>query len=119
MAFPLLRTVQVHSYSPGDDDGYGNPTRVYNPPLDEPGSTYRVAGWADLPLPGRAEETGNKDRVISIIQLLAPDDFPAGPYDLIDIDGEQWEVDGEANRYSRGLWWNPGLSMWMLKKVAG
>lgn len=117
--FPLPFTVGLHSYSDGPDDGYGNHTRVFTPPLDEPGVEYRVAGWADLFLPSATEKSGNMNRVISFLQLFAPKDFPATAYDRIDLDGEQWEVLGEPNRYSNGPFWDPGMSVWNLQKVTG
>ncbi len=120
MTFPLTFTVGLHRYSPGPDDGYGNPSRVYTPPLDQPGTQYKVIGWNDLPRGG--EESGNKDRVISSVQLFTPDTFPATAYDVIDLDGDptnQWSIVGESNAYNNGPWWNPHTLVFQLSQVTG
>lgn len=117
--FPTRFTVGLHRYSRGPDDGYGNPSRVYTPPLDQPGTEYKVCGWADLFLPGSAEQYGNKDRVTENKQLFAPTSFPASPYDYVDCEGEQYEVIGLAADHTHGPWWNPGLKMVQLQKNSG
>ncbi len=120
MTFPAPFTVGLHSFYQGTDDGYGNPTAPnYDPPLDQPGTEYKVLGWADLFLPSAAEVTGNRERVIEFKQLFAPASFPAGPYDRIDIEDGQYEVVGQPTDHMHGPWWNPNIKMYEIQRVTG
>ncbi|MCV7009485.1 hypothetical protein [Mycobacterium gordonae] len=122
MSYPTPHTVGLHTYSGGGDDGYGNPVPVFTPAKASPGVLYKVVGWVDLFLPSAMERNENMKRVISYLQLFAPDTFPATAYDLIDLNGDptnQWEVLGEANDYTHGPWWTPGCKVWNLRQVTG
>lgn len=120
MTFPLAFTVGLHKFSQGEDDGYGNPVApIYTPPLDEPGTQYKVVGWADLFRPSQAEITGNRERVVDYKQLFAPLSFPGGPYDRIDIADGQYEVVGMPADHAHGPWWSPGLQMYEIQRVTG
>lgn len=122
VTFPLAFTVGLHTYSAGTGDSHGNPVPVFTPDKDEAGVLYKVVGWVDLFLPSAMERNENMTRVISYLQLFAPDTFPATAYDLIDLNGDptnQWEVLGEANDYTHGPWWTPGCKVWNLRQVTG
>lgn len=109
--------VGLHSYSPGADDGYGNPLPTYDPPKDQPGTSYNVLGWVTSAPP--VESRGGEDRVIIDLQLFAPTSFPANAYDIVDAGGTQYEVIGSGEDYTSGPWWNPGMVVWNLRNVTG
>jgi hypothetical protein len=108
-------SVGLHSYSAGMDDGYGNLTFAYMPPLNQPGTAYDVFGWANA---GPGIEADRGRRVITSLQLFAPDSFPATAYDVIDIGDEQYSVIGEGENYGNNPWWQPGLKVWNLREVS-
>lgn len=113
---PLLFEVGLHTYQPGGDDGYGNPTTSYDPPKTDPGTPYKVAGWAVV---RSAETTGNQDRVQVNLQLFTDTTFPATQYALVDIDGRQYEVTGLAEDYNHGPWWVSDMVVWNLTWIQG
>lgn len=118
--FPLNFTVGLHKFYKGADDGYGNPAGpLYDPPLDQPGIPYKVAGWADLFLPSAAEVTTAGERVIEFKQMFAPSDFPGTAYDRVDMEGDIYEIVGMETDHQHGPWWNPGLTMYEVQKVTG
>lgn len=121
MTLPLLYTVGLHSYTPGADDGYGNPLREFAPPKDEPGTQYRVHWFAIRPVsePVQMEQTAGEDQVFSDAQLCTPAAFPATPYDLVDFDGSQYEVVGASQDFNHGPWWSPGMLLWDLRSYTG
>jgi hypothetical protein len=121
VTFPALFTVGLHTYSAGADDGYGNPTPVFTPAKEDPGTAYKVFWFAvkASTTPYLMESTGNEDQVFSDAQLCAPRDFPATPYALIDIGDTQYQVLGAADDFNSGPWWVPGMVIWNLRSYAG
>ena len=119
MSFPLLFEVGHHVYTDSAVmDDYGELTPVFTPAKDAPGTSYKVFGWS-VPS-SREPAVAGHDRLVVDVQLLAPPDFPAGPYDLIDIpDLGQFQVIGLAEKNDANPFgWNPGMTV-NLRKVSG
>jgi hypothetical protein len=89
--FPQLFEVGVHTYSAGPSNGYG-PTAVYTPAKDDQGTTAKVYGWSET----STLATDEHDVLVTDIELFAPPDFSASPFDLIDLPDGQYEVVGAA-----------------------
>ncbi len=111
-----MRVVGVHTYSAGASTGYGVPAPSWEPPLDEPGEDRQVYGWA----PHSTDELSGVEpnRLVEIeLDLLVPPGFQIAPEDVVDVEGEQFQVVGEALDYGCGRFaYNPGMVV-RLKRV--
>lgn len=117
MTFPLLFDVGVHRYTAGSSQGYGETSDDYTPPKDSAGTAVKVYGWS-TPKSDEPKLAGH-DRIIVDLELLIPPDMTLGPYDLVDVDGVQYEVIGEPEDYNHGFHaWQPGRVA-NLRKVSG
>jgi hypothetical protein len=94
--FPFLVEVGLHTYSAGPNNGYG-PTAVYTPAKDSPGTAAKVYGWSET----STTETDKCDVVVTDVELFAPPEFQASPFDLVDLPDGQYEVTGAA-QHSQG-----------------
>jgi hypothetical protein len=119
MAFPTPHTVGWHAWSEGPEDPHGNPTNVWTPPLDQPGTPTKVMGWQT----SRTIEP-NETRVQSDIDLLVPPGVTVGsPRDVVDIPLDkskgQYEVVGDMEDWTTGPFgYKPGAVV-KLKRVTG
>lgn len=115
--FPLLFTVGIHTFTEGVDDGYGNTTPGYDPPLGDPGVEHKVFGWG---VPKSVEpKIAGHNRVIVDVELYGPTGM-AGPHDVVDLpDFGQFEVIGEPEDPNNNPWFQPGLVTYNLRKVEG
>lgn len=115
---PMLLEVGVHTHSVGERDRYNVPVPIYTPPRDQPGYQLRVYGWATK---ASTEPTSvgpsPHNLVVTEVDLLAPRDFPVGPYDLIDLPDGQYEVIGEPEDFVNGPFGSRLGVLVKLKKV--
>lgn len=121
MALPLTFTIGLHRFYQGADDGYGNPIAPnFDPPIDQPGTVYKVLGWSGLTSAVSAGEiVAERHRVTEERELYAPDAIGINPYDRVDLDDGQYEVVGFPTDHTRGPWWNPRMKTYALQKVLG
>lgn len=118
--FPTPHTIGVHVRSDGDIDAHGNPTVVYTPPLDEPGTARAVIGWV---VPASTEPAvAGHDRVVVDVVLGVPPGFVLAAHDVVDLPygpAGQFEVIGEV-RETEGnpFGWVPGGEV-NLRRVDG
>lgn len=77
---------------------------------------YLVCGWWTA-----SEEpfTPGHQRVTIKTNLITPKDFPAEPHDRVVLGGKLYEIDGWAQDYTEGPWWNPGVVVWTLTRIEG
>jgi hypothetical protein len=114
--FPLRYEVGLHAYSTGGD-GYSS-AAVYTPPRDSPGIAEKVYGWS-VPSSTEPHGAGRDNLVVTDVELLAPPDFPVGPYDLVDLPDGQYEVIGQPQDYTHGPFaYTPGVVV-KLRRVEG
>lgn len=112
-AFILLRqTVEVHV-----------PTKVTNRFGDEvlgPGKwePRRVAGWA---INSTQEQEGDSVlRTIDRLVVYMGTQSAAQPDEFIRLpDGSVWRVEGNAQNFDHGPWWQPGLVVVTCTKTEG
>lgn len=94
-----------------DRDYFGNlvnKTGPYRP--------VRVAGWAVV----KVEEQQGESvlRTIDQLEVYSPEEFHAGS-EIRLPKGSVWQVEGNAEDYRHGPWWDPGLVVVRAKKVEG
>lgn len=94
-----------------ESDAHGNPVDSLAEPVEV--LVYAIAPrFATEPDPTRGAEVVG-------LNLLAPVGTVIGPHDVVVIDGEDYEVDGETADWTRGPFdWAPGVSI-NLKKAEG
>lgn len=105
------QTISVRAYSPGTVDVHGNPAPAYAAAVPVP--VYAIAP--------RTSEEPDPDRgaVVVGLAVLAPVGTVVGPHDLVDIDGYEFEVDGEDADWTKGPFgWEPGVAF-NLKRTEG
>lgn len=97
-------TVGLRRWQPGARDERGNAQPGYAPTTDLP-------VYAIYPSTSTEPTTGRQD-VVTGMTLLAPTGTLIGPQDLVVIDGETWQVEGDVADWSRGPFgWAPGVSI--------
>lgn len=98
---PITATLGVKRRIEGATDAHGNPVVSYAEPTD-----WRIHGLQ----PGANAEPGQPNRDLSEIvwTVYAPaNDEAPGEYDLVVVDGEDFEVEGRPSDWTRGPWPNP------------
>jgi hypothetical protein len=104
-------TVSVRRYAAGAKDAHGNPVASHGSP--EPLQVYGVA-------PKGSQEPGADRLAVSTgLMLLMPPEAVLGPHDLVIVDGDEWEIEGEVADYTRGPFgFRPGKTV-ALKRTEG
>lgn len=107
---PLTHTVEV-SQVETVTDRLGNER-----PTPGPFHPVQVAGWAVA----KVEETTGESvlRTVDQLDVYTPTPFEPGASIRLP-DGGVWQVQGNAEDYRNGPWWNPGLVVVHARKVAG
>jgi hypothetical protein len=111
MAFPVLQSIGVRTYSTAGDDGFGNPVESWS-------NATTVAVYAVAPgTPGEDYEPG---RIASRIPLVVLGPSSAlssiGARDLIVWGGREYEVDGEPENFDMGPFgFEPGCRVRMIR----
>lgn len=96
-------TVSVLRYVPGATDAHGNPAPTYAPAVDQ--SVYAVG-----PKHNVENNDGTRDSTVTLREVYAPPGFSVDPLDLLEIDGETWEVFGNVLDYTKGPFsYHPGV----------
>lgn len=102
MSFPTPHTIYVRRWTAAGEDPLGNPISGHGDP--EP---LRVHGIG----PGPSRESLLAGRSTSEVawNITAPAGTSVNSRDLVllDLDGPEYEVDGEAMDWTRGPWRNP------------
>lgn len=96
-----MLTLSVLRRIPGATDAHGNPVTAYGT-----GTQWEV--WALAP--GSMQEPGDPNRDLSLIvwTVYAPNNADAPTeYDRVIVDGEEFEVDGRPQDWTRGPWPHP------------
>lgn len=109
---PALFTVSLEVRDSSGTDPLGVPVVVWGAPV-----AHSVCGWA-TPTSTEPKLAGH-DRVIVDVELYAPTAFPANPHDRVLIEGKRYEVVGEAEDFTHGPFWDPGVKVWNLRRVDG
>lgn len=110
--FPTPFTVGWHTYTPPVEDANGGIVTdgFHTPPLkDEDGNPVLGTPRKVIYIaPGGSSEP-NEVRVEHDIDLGVPPDFTATPQDVVDLDGERFDVVGYPDDYTRSPWgFRPG-----------
>lgn len=87
-------TVLVKRRTTGALDAHGNPVEGLSDP--EPLAVYAIA-----PTGSQEPGSGRLD-VTTGLSLLLPSEAVLGPLDVVVVDGEDWQVEGEVADYTRG-----------------
>lgn len=107
---PLVHTVEV-SQVETVTDRFGNER-----PAQGEFHPVKVAGWAITKV---EESTGESVlRTVDQLDVYAPAPFDPGASIRLP-DGGVWQVQGNAEDYQHGPWWNPGLVVVHARKAAG
>ena len=112
LTFPLIHTVQVARLQPGGKDSFGTPLPATRASFED----LKVAGWA-------VEKTEEKQgdsvlRLVDTLTLYSPEELPPDTHIRLP-NGTQWAVDGHAQDYRNGPWWDPGLVAHTCTYVSG
>lgn len=111
MGFPLAHTVEVASPVGTAKDRFSNEI-----PAPAEFVSLKVAGWA-------INSTSESDdesvlRTIDYLDLYSPEALD--PAALVRLpDGSTWTVEGKAQDFNHGPWWQPGLYIIRCKHVEG
>lgn len=112
---PLRHTIEV--YTPGEmfKDRFNNLR-----PGPGTWKTIRVAAWFVGSTEERDSENASILRTVDTLTIYcAPEQAPP-PGGKVRIPGSgEWEVEGHAEDYRHGPWWDPGLVVVHAKKVEG
>lgn len=97
MNFPTPHTVQHLAYAGTVEDARGNEIPAFAAPV-----ARKVYGWASPATRQSAEpKVAGVESVIVILELFAPT-FPVGDRDRMVVDGNAYEVVGDAEDYNHG-----------------
>lgn len=104
-------TVGVRKYVAGVNDAHGNPVDYWLPPT--PVEVYSIAPRVSVePVTGRLA-------AVEGLAVLAPAGLVVGPLDHVEIDGVEYEVDGDPGDWTRGPFGFKGGVAILLKRAAG
>lgn len=100
MSLPARHPVMVERYNPGARDAHGNAVDGWQAPV-----TVKAVFIA----PGDMSEPGSANRDSSEIAFTVA--FPAGTVlserDRIVLDGDEYQIDGRPDDWTRGPWPHP------------
>lgn len=88
-------SIQVRRYRPGAVDSRGNPVDQWGPPVESP-------GWAVASTPASSEPAapGHAELVATPLTLYGPHDADVGAHDLVVVDGVEYAVGGDPQRWA-------------------
>ena len=117
MATPFIRpwlSVNVYPRVNGARDSHNEPVVSFGPAV----AGLACGIWFAGDGPGEVQAAGHT-RVHTIGHLIAPATVAVTPHDRVEVNGDMFEVIGEARDHTNGPWWNPGCVVWELSRIEG
>lgn len=110
---PTPITIGVKTYIENSFDIYNNQSKEWETAVDV--LVYSIAPTStDEP-----SEAGRSSAVVTGLTVLAPVGTVIGPKDIVIIDGDEYQVDGDISDWSKGPFsWSPGIEI-KLKRARG